>query len=71
MKKINISHIVYFLGLIILYAVGEPLNEDIDLTWRNIIGLCVIPYLFTYAGYALGWINAMEAEYCKNKERSL
>jgi hypothetical protein len=42
---------IYMGGCILIIAIGEPLDRTTGLTWRNVVALCMFPWVWVYFAY--------------------
>lgn len=56
-----VGPLVFFAGMVACMTLGEPLALGVNLTWRNVVAMCAIPWLCGYTGYHMGWINGHKA----------
>ena len=56
-----VGPLVFLAGMVACMTIGEPLALGVNLTGRNVVALCAIPWLCGYACYHLGWINGQYA----------
>jgi hypothetical protein len=52
-----IGHFIFLVGMMVFVIFGEPLNPFNNITWREILSMCAIPWLTGYTCYHIGWMN--------------